>query len=147
MSPAATLIEPALPSDLPAILTLLDEHRLPHAELERHLETVLVARAAGKVVGCVGVEEYDDAGLLRSVAVTGALRGRGLGLELTRAALERARARGIRTLYLLTETAAGFFPRFGFRPIPRHAVAPSVQRSVEFTSACPASALAMVKDL
>src|SRR2546426_9100157 len=53
----------------------------------------------------------------------------------------------IKSVYLLTETAGGFFPRFGFRAIPRDAVDPAVQRSVEFTSACPTSALVMVKQV
>ena len=43
------------------------------------------------------------------------------------------------TVYLLTETASGFFPRFGFHPTHRAAVDLAVQQSVEFTSACPAS--------
>jgi len=49
----------------------------------------------------------------------------------------------VATVYLLTETAAGFFPRFGFQPIQRAEVAPAVQQSIEFTSACPASAQPM----
>ena len=53
----------------------------------------------------------------------------------------------IKSVYLLTETAGGFFPRFGFRAIPRDAVDPAVQRSVELTSACPASALVMRLEL
>ena len=53
----------------------------------------------------------------------------------------------MRTVYLLTETAAEFFPRFGFRPIARDTVDPAVRASVEFTSACPDTALVMVKEL
>jgi amino-acid N-acetyltransferase len=86
-------------------------------------------------------------GLLRSVAVAQSQRGLGLGIRLTEAGVALARARGIKALYLLTETAAGFFPRFGFRPVSRDEVAPAVRQSIEFTRACPASALAMVKDL
>ena len=99
------------------------------------------------VVGCAAIEPYDGAGLLRSVAVAEPQRGTGLGMRLTEAAIRLAEARGIRALYLLTETAAGFFPRFGFRPIPRDEVAPAVRQSIEFTRACPASAMAMVKEL
>ncbi len=35
----------------------------------------------------------------------------------------------------------------GFRPIARHTVDPAVRKSVEFTSACPDTALVMVKEL
>lgn len=140
-------IEGARQEDLAAILGLLDQHRLPHAGIEGHLADAVVARDGARVVGCAAVERYGPAGLLRSVAVDGPRRGTGLGGRLTDAALAHARAQGVRTVYLLTETAAGFFPRFGFRPVARDAVAPAVRASPEFTSACPDTALAMVKDL
>lgn len=140
-------IEPAQPADLAAILDLLDSHRLPQAEVERHLDTALVARSGERIVGCAVIEPYESAGLLRSVAVAQSQRGLGVGIRLTEAAIHLAQSRGIRALYLLTETAAGFFPRFGFRPISRDEVDPAVRDSIEFTRACPASALAMRKDL
>lgn len=140
-------IEPASPADLPGILDLLASHHLPQAEVERHLDTALVAREGGRIAGCAVLEPYGTAGLLRSVAVAQSQRGLGLGIRLTEAAIALAQVRGIRALYLLTETAAGFFPRFGFRPIARDEVAPAVRQSIEFTRACPASALAMIKDV
>ena len=84
---------------------------------------------------------------LRSVAVARDLRDTGLGRRLTEAALDLSRHLGVEEAYLLTETADLFFPHFGFRPIPRSEVPRSVQRSVEFTVACPASARVMVLDL
>jgi amino-acid N-acetyltransferase len=50
-------------------------------------------------------------------------------------------------VFLLTTTAEKFFPRFGFEQIAREDVPPSVQASVEFTSACPTSAIVMRKRL
>ena len=140
-------IEPAQPTDLAAILDLLQSHRLPRAQVERHLDTAIVAREGGRLAGCAVLESYGAAGLLRSVAVAQSQRGLGVGIRLTEAAVALAQAQGIKALYLLTETAAGFFPRFGFRPVTRDEVAPAVRQSIEFTRACPASALAMVKDL
>jgi SAM-dependent methyltransferase/N-acetylglutamate synthase-like GNAT family acetyltransferase len=111
------------------------------------MATAIVAREGDDVVGCVALELYGDAGLLRSLAVRSDRQGTGLGTRLTEAALDLARRRGARELYLLTETADGFFPRFGFAPVAREAVAPAVRGSVEFTSACPESARAMRLDL
>ena len=142
-----TTIAAATSADLPALLELLGQSALPTAGLAHHLDTTLVAHEAGHVVGSAALELYGTTALLRSVAVAPGLRGRGLGQELTRHALALARRRKIRTVYLLTETAGGFFPRFGFRAISRDAVDPAVQRSVEFTSACPTSALAMAAEL
>ena len=142
-----TTIAAATSADLPALLELLGQSALPTAGLADHLDTTLVAHEAGHVVGSAALELYGTTALLRSVAVAPGLRGRGLGQELTRHALALARRRKIRTVYLLTETAGGFFPRFGFRAISRDAVDPAVQRSVQFTSACPTSALAMAAEL
>lgn len=141
------VIEPATISDLPAIFALLDASELPQAGLPDHLATTIVARDLHEIVGCAALEVYDNAALLRSVAVAPAQRGTGLGQRLTRAALDLARGRGIDQVFLLTETAAEFFPRFGFQAIDRSAVPESVQQSIEFTSACPASALAMRAEL
>ncbi len=140
-------IEPARSGDLPAILSLLERGGLPAAGLDQHLEAAVVAREGTRVLGCAAVELYGDAGLLRSVAVDPASRGLGLGIRLTEAALTLARSRGVRTVYLLTETATQFFPRFGFRSISREEVAPAVRRSVEFTEVCAVTAQAMVAEL
>lgn len=74
-------------------------------------------------------------------------QGRRLGHQLTEAALNLARQRKLNAVYLLTTTAEAFFPRFGFTAIPREDVPASVQASVEFQSACPASAIVMRKPL
>jgi len=140
-------IEAAHPSDLPAVLALLERSGLPQEGLADHLATTLVARSGDAVVGSAALEGYGGAALLRSVAVDSALRGQGLGQRLTRAALDLARQRGVATVYLLTETAGDFFPRFGFQLTERAAVEPAVQQSVEFTSACPASAQVLVASL
>ena len=140
-------ITPARPADLPAILDLLTASKLPRAGIEDHLASTLLARVDSGVVGTAALELYGSAALLRSVAVATRFRGRGLGAALTVAALDLARRRGVRTVYLLTETAGRFFPRFGFRPITRADVDVAVRGSTEFTTACPASALVMRAEL
>ena len=136
----AATIAPADDADVPAILALLERSGLPQDGFTDHARTALVARAGDSVVGSAALELYGRAALLRSVTVDASLRGQGLGQQLTRAALDLARQRGVKTVYLLTEIAGGFFPRFGFHPIERSAVDTAVQQSVEFTSACPVSA-------
>jgi len=137
-------ISPLEPGELGQVLALLARSGLPEAGLAAHLATTLVARQKGQVVGSVALELYGEAALLRSVAVAPELRGRGLGQRLTNSALALARQAGVRRLYLLTESAADYFARQGFTPIPRGEVEGAVQKSVEFTSACPQSAQAMM---
>jgi amino-acid N-acetyltransferase len=136
-------IERAVEGDLFALLNLLARNGLPTEGLAEHISTTLVAREAEQVVGSAALEVYGDDALLRSVAVEQRLRGRGLGQRLTQSALDYARTLGITGLYLLTESAGDYFPRFGFRPITRDEVPPDVRQSVEFTSACPDTALVM----
>lgn len=140
-------IDAARPDDLPAMLDLLARVQLPPDGLRDHLATALVAWSGGAVVGSAALEVYADGALLRSLAVDPALQRQGLGRRLTEATLEKARALGVTRIFLLTETAADFFLRFGFRPVGRAQVPAGVRQSVEFTSACPENALAMALHL
>lgn len=140
----ALVIEAAQEEDIPTLLALLQQSILPTDGLLDHLSTILVAREGGEVVGSAALECYGSVALLRSVAVVAPKRDQGLGQRLTRAALALAQARGITDLYLLTETAQHYFPRFGFHAISRQEVAPAIQHSVEWTSACPETAQAML---
>jgi len=46
---------------------------------------------------------------------------------------------------MIVTTATQYFPKFGFERIRRADVPPTVQRSIEFTSACPTSTTVMRK--
>jgi amino-acid N-acetyltransferase len=133
--------------DQPRVMQLLKDNRLPTDGLADHLGTAVVARIGTRVVASAALEIYSDGALLRSVAVEAALRGNGFGEQIVRAALDLARQQGTRSVYLLTTTAEDFFPRFGFRRIGRADVPLGVQASVEFRSACPASAAVFAKHI
>jgi amino-acid N-acetyltransferase len=133
----------AIPDDNPAILELLKAYDLPTAGFVDAVTNAIVACEGARIVGAAGLEVYQDGALLRSVVVDSRARGRGLGQQLTRAVLEAAGAQGVSDVYLLTTTAGAFFPKLGFTAIERADVPESVQQSVEFRGACPASALAM----
>jgi amino-acid N-acetyltransferase len=140
-------VEPARSADLDAVLSLLRDNALPVDGLSDHLATTLVVRDGDRIVGSAALEVYGDGALLRSVAVAPGLQRSGLGRTLTHAAIDLARERGLPALFLLTTTADGYFPRFGFERIERTQVPDTVRESVEFTSACPASAIVMRKVL
>jgi hypothetical protein len=90
-----------------------------------------------------GVERYGSSALLRSVAVDPQQRCRGHATLLVARALEHARDGGAEETYLLTETAEGFFRRFGFAPIPRALAPSSIQSAREFVEQCPETAVLM----
>jgi amino-acid N-acetyltransferase len=144
------LVEGATPADWPAIADLLGGANLPldGAREAFAAGVAVVARdGAGTLMGAAAVEPYGEAGLLRSVAVAADLRGTGIGRALVTGVETRAAAAGIGELYLLTETAADWFPRLGFERIERKDVPADVAASVEFATACPVSAVAMRRRL
>ena len=140
-------IEPASDADGPSILQLLLEAGLPIDGLLGHIHTAFVARDGAAIVGCAALEVYADGVLLRSVAVSPTARGHGLGDRLTDAAITLAQSLGAPAVYLLTTSAESYFPRFGFVPMTREQVPMGVQQSIEFCSACPASAVVMGRTL
>jgi amino-acid N-acetyltransferase len=139
----AIIIERARPGDAAAVADLVAQHQLPLDGLREHLGTALVARRDGAIVGVAALEVYQDGVLMRSVAVAPEMQGQGVGGRLIDAVLEVARDLRAPHAYLLTTTAERFFPKFGFARIDRADVPASVQRSIEFRSACPASAIVM----
>ncbi|HMF93986.1 MAG TPA: arsenic resistance N-acetyltransferase ArsN2 [Vicinamibacterales bacterium] len=142
MMPAA--IGLARPADAEDVLRLVATHCLPLDGLREHLATAIVARDDGnEIVGTAALEMYQDGALLRSVAVASPRQGRGVGRALTDAAIQLAVERGARAIFLLTTTAERYFSQFGFERITRNEVPQSVQVSIEFVSACPASAVVM----
>ena len=105
---------------------------------------LLVARADdGCLMGCVALELFGEAALVRSLAVTAGARGHGLGSALVARALDESRAAGARVAWLLTETASPFFAARGWQAAERAAAPAGIAASVEFTGACPASVPAM----
>jgi len=136
-------IRQAALSELTELLALLNECELPLEGVAEHLRGFLVARDGEALLGVVGLERYDDVGLLRSLAVSPKVRGRGVGGKLVKALMDGARKGNIRAVYLLTETAESFFPRFGFETIPRAALDARLEASRELQGVCGESAVAM----
>ncbi len=127
-------------ADRSAVERLLTASKLPTAGISDSLDGFLVAESEGSVIGTIGIERYGVYGLLRSAAVDPAWQGKGLGRSLVEQLLSSARATELRAVYLLTTTAEGYFPAFGFSRVARESVPAEVRESVEFAEACPASA-------
>jgi len=124
-------IRRAAAGDLPAILELLHESALPTEGVAEGLARFLVAEEDGLLVATAGIELGSESALLRSVAVDPAALGAGVGIEIVRQALRLASVSGAESVYLLTTTAAGFFPRFGFTPALRAEVEAKFPDSTE----------------
>jgi amino-acid N-acetyltransferase len=136
-------IRAATPADLPHVRGLLCQADLPIDGVPEDLAHFFVAQREDAVVGAIGLEHYNTSALLRSAVVHPSLRGTGVGESLVSALLEHGRALGVRDMVLLTTTAEGWFPRFGFTRIARDEIPSALNASEELKGACPASAVAM----
>jgi len=144
--PAAT-IRAAAAADLPGVRALLEDAGLPPDGADRAFEHGVVAVSGDTVAGGAAVEPYGTDGLLRSVVVSPALRGTGIGRALVAAAEEMAADLGIRDLYLLTETAVDWFPRLGYVVLERAAAPDGIASSWEFRFACVERGILMRRSL
>jgi amino-acid N-acetyltransferase len=139
---------PAEPSDLPAVVALLDRCGLPTADVgAARLESFTLCKNGETLLGTVGLELLGELALLRSLAVAPEARGRRLGHALWERARAAAASRGVTALYLLTSTAAPLFARWGFRPLGRDAAPEVVRGTAEFSALCPSSAVLMTMTL
>jgi N-acetylglutamate synthase-like GNAT family acetyltransferase len=136
------MIRQAEPQDLPAVLALLSEAKLPTEGVAEHLHSFFVVDDAGRIVASAGLELRGDAALLRSLAVAPDVRDTGLGAAVLRRALLEAhgRAGGI---FALTTTAETYLSRFGFERVARASLPLQLFESRELQDACPASAAVM----
>lgn len=102
---------------------------------------------ANSVVGVGGLEFYGDYALMRSVVVDANYRQLSYGSKIVNDLLEKAKARNVKDLFLLTETAREFFLKHGFRDLPRDKVPLEIQASSEFSTVCPLSAAVMARSV
>jgi amino-acid N-acetyltransferase len=141
------VLRPASQGDDPTLRALLESAKLPFDDVSSERQEFIVAISEGQVVGCVGLEMFGDAGLLRSLAVAERLRGAGLGRVLYNEIVARAKDKGLRRLFLLTTTAAPFFARRGFQNADRAEAPEAMTKSPQFASLCPSTAACLALSL
>ncbi|MEF8781464.1 MAG: arsenic resistance N-acetyltransferase ArsN2 [Haloarculaceae archaeon] len=129
------------------VKSLLATNDLPTTDLGESPASIYYATADGERVGIGGIEEYREAGLLRSVVVEGSKRGCGYGSAICQSLEGKARETGIERLYLLTTTAPAFFAAQGYSTIDRTTAPDAIRGTTEFEDLCPQTATCMRKSL
>ena len=137
----------ATSGDLPAVERLLTVNGLILDDVAAGIGDFFVAEAAGAVIGTIGLEVRAPFALLRSAAVDPTHQGEGIGGRLVTRVVEEARGRGLAALYLFTPSAAAFFGRHGFARTTRDAIPEPLRSTGQFTHACGATAVTMVREL
>ncbi|HTK22041.1 MAG TPA: arsenic resistance N-acetyltransferase ArsN2 [Mucilaginibacter sp.] len=130
-----------------AIIALLSSEKLPTSDLPASLDNFLAMIKDNELLGVVGLEKYGHYGLLRSLAVSRDFRSQGIANKLVGQLEKLADAKGLKAIFLLTETAPDYFSRKGYQTIARAEIPVEVQQSSEFSHVCPQSAIAMKKEL
>jgi amino-acid N-acetyltransferase len=127
---ATVTIRPARTRDVWVIRALIDLYADDRILLSKATVTlfedvpdfVVAEDAAGQVVGCAGVHVlWEDLAEVRTLAVSPAVRGTGVGRRLLQAAIVRGRELGVRRMFCLT-FQVDFFTAAGFVPIGEEAV-------------------------
>jgi amino-acid N-acetyltransferase len=130
------------------VAAFLQSQGLPDSDItDEHLEHFFFAGSDGSPSGLVGLELYGTDALLRSLVVGENASGKGLGSTLVEHAERYAATNGVDSVYLLTTTAEAFFKRLGYERIARSQAPPSIKKTREFASLCPASSALMMKNL
>ena len=137
----------ATPADLPAVERLLTATGLILDDVAAGIGDFFVAEDGDAVIGTIGLEVREPFALLRSAAVDPAHQGEGIGARLVTRVVEEARGRGLAALYLCTPSAAAFFGRHGFARTTRDAIPGPLRDTGQFTHACGATAVTMVREL
>lgn len=141
----------ATSTDSEAIRRLLISCLLPPDDLEDAIAgentLFIVAEAASKVIGSVGLQQYGVDALVRSFAVERYFRGSEVSSKLMQELERHARARDIHSGYLLTTTITNFLLRHGFKHYDRAAVPEAIAQTAQFASVCPDSATCLMRKL
>lgn len=130
-----------------AFRSLLKASGLPADDLDFNRDLLVGYYEGDALVGTGGLEIYGPYALLRSLSVKMGIRGKAVGTTIFEYLLAEAKKRKLKGIYLLTETAHGFFQKKGFMDVPRDAVPEEVKRSAEFSKLCPQSAAVMCLEL
>lgn len=129
------------------VLNILIQSRLPYEDIDLNVHHMIGAFDKDQLKGIAGLELYGNYALVRSVAVDARRQQKGLGSSLIHEVIKYSKTLNLSKLYLLTETAEGFFTKHGFSKTERGVVPQEVLNSKEFKHICPASAVCMMRQL
>jgi len=140
-------IQTATASDYQTVCDLLSRHKLPVEDINRELTHFFIVKQQDLLVGVIGMEQYGEFGLLRSMATDLAYRNNGIASSLVAALFAHSKKLGLKVMYLLTETAENFFAKKGFQKVNRDETPAAIKQSAEFSHLCPSTAVVMKKEI
>jgi len=141
-------IQKANKIDLPEINQLLKAADLPLVDPEEFTNYFYKSTdQENKVNSAIGLEIYENYGLLRSMVVDPNYRNKGIAGILIDQVVKSATDIGLHEIYLLTSTAEKYFLKKGFEVKNREHCPAEIKGSKEYSSICPSSSSLMSKKI
>ena len=126
---------------------LLKNNDLPIEDVGKCAENFCGIFDGTWLVAAGGLEPAGNFGLLRSVVVQSEYRDQGLARAIVEFLLEQAQLQDREAVYLLTDTAAGYFENLGFSRVERAQVPAAIAQTRQFVALCPDSASCLMTGL
>ena len=124
---------PATDTEKPKLEAMLRELDLKWQSVVGDPEDFFVLNTEKGFAGCVCLEVFGKDAVLRSLAVNKESRGIGYGWMLADRAIDRARRRGVRRVYIATDSATDFFAtKLGFRVVDQSTIGDRVLEAKVF---------------
>ena len=127
------------------LIEMLNYFNLVTQDIDLNKQYYLILESGRCCAAAGGLEFHPPYALLRSVVVRPGFQGKGYATTLCEALVNQARSHNIHELYLLTESARGFFSKLGFSGVERPQVPELIRQTSQFSSLCPAEAVVMKK--
>lgn len=146
------VVRDARKDDWQVVRRLLEQAGLPLSDLgpDRIQHFLIAERQVAdqcKTLGVIGLQRFEEVGLLRSLVVAEDDRRSGLGKRLVSALEASACCAGVKDLWLLTIDAELYFERLGYKLMSRGSAPDSIRHTEEFSGLCPDGAYLMRKTL
>ncbi|GAE27221.1 hypothetical protein JCM9140_3349 [Halalkalibacter wakoensis JCM 9140] len=119
--------------DMLPIQKLVAKAGLRDQGIEQYIESFLVVEDEEEnMIGTVGVEQYEQYGLLRSLVLDSPIWNAKLSLEFLQLTLKYAEEQQIETVYLCAKGTNALFHQLGFREVEKDEVPKAIKNSEHF---------------
>ncbi|MEL7022708.1 MAG: GNAT family N-acetyltransferase [Pseudomonadota bacterium] len=134
--------------DFEVLATLLSASALDPSDLQpRDMSAFVGVFADNTLIAAGGLVRFGHDGWLRSMVTAVEARSQGWASQIVAALERRAVDAGIRTVFLLTDTATRFFEGKGYAIADRKTAPEAICGTAQFQSLCPDTADLMFKPL
>ncbi|MCK0470031.1 hypothetical protein [Halalkalibacter sp. APA_J-10(15)] len=129
----AIVVRKAKQEDLLKVQRLVAKAGLRDEGIEHIIEHFLIVENdAEQLIGTVGIEMYEEVGLLRSLILQSPEWDAKLSLEFLQLTLKYAEEQKLKTVYLCAKATSALFHQLGFREVVKESIPKAIQESAHF---------------